>query len=135
MGEIVGKRNRELMDRAAALFGNSFKREQRRALVSVLYAVHILGDYQTKDVVYLAPVGTIVADLKKAIDDLAGKHPENRRRAGVLKKKLDMEARNPSAVLDVMERDFSKFLLSLEGDGTYNYRKMFEKKGYVIKAD
>lgn len=135
MGEIVGKRNRELMDRAAALFGNSFKREQRRALVSVLYAVHILGDYQTKDVVYLAPVGAIVADLKKAIDDLAGKHPENRRRAGVLKKKLDMEARNPSAVLDVMERDFSKFLLSLEGDGTYNYRKMFEKKGYVMKAD
>lgn len=128
LGEVVGKRNRELMDRAAIIFGNSFKREQRRALVSVLYAVHILGDYQTKDVSYLAPVETIVADLKKALDDLAGKYPENRRKAAALKKKLSGVAQNPAAVLDVMEREFSVFLLSLGGEEVFDYGKMFKKK-------
>lgn len=135
----ISKRNRFLLNQGANALGfgqlGNISAQQRRQLngwVTIIYSVHILGDYQTDDTEVLAPLSRVYADISNAIDNLAGKDAANVAKAKALKSVLKKSQGNPTSYLDVLAYRFTPFVLSLQGDG-YNYKTKFEKMGYVLK--
>lgn len=141
MTEESAKRNRFLLNQGANAFGygqlGSITAQQRRQLngwVTVIYSVHILGDYQTEDTDVLAPLGRVYADINNAIDNLAGKDAGNVEKAKIIKAALKKSQSSPGRYLDALGREFSPFILSLKGEG-YDYRTRLKGLGYVLKGD
>lgn len=141
MTEEIAKRNRFLLNQGANAFGygqlGSITAQQRRQLngwVTVIYSVHILGDYQTEDTDVLAPLGRVYADINNAIDNLAGKDAGNVEKAKIIKAALKKSQSSPERYLDALEREFTPFILSLKGEG-YDYRTRLKGLGYVLKGD
>lgn len=135
----ISKRNRFLLNQGANALGfgqlGNISAQQRRQLngwVTIIYSVHILGDYQTDDTEVLAPLSRVYADISNAIDNLAGKDAANVAKAKALKSVLKKSQGYPTSYLDVLAYRFTPFVLSLQGDG-YNYKTKFEKMGYVLK--
>lgn len=140
MNEEISLRNRALMNEAAAVFGfgelgtiSTQQRRQLNGLVTVLYSIHVVGDHKTPDKAVVAPLDRVYADIGNAIDNLAGREPENVEQAKALKQRLKAAQTSPDAYLDALEAGFAPFLLSLKGPG-YDYKSRFEKLGYVMKV-
>lgn len=139
MTDEIARRNRFLLSQGANALGfgqpGSISAQQRRQLngwVTIIYSVHILGDYQTDDIAVLAPLGRVYADINNAIDNLAGKEPKNTEKAKALKASLKKWQGNPAKYLDALGTGFTPFVLALRGEG-YDYKARFEKMGYVMK--
>lgn len=139
MNQEISNRNRALMNEGAKVFGfgelgtiSTQQRRQLNALVTVLYSIHVVGDYKTTDTDVLAPLSRVFADVNNAIDNLAGKDPANFQKAKALKQKLKTAQTTPDAYLDMLEQEFSPFLLSLTGEG-YDYKARFKRLGYVLR--
>lgn len=135
----VKKRNRQLMNHAAQIFGyeslgsiSQRQRKQLNAFVAILYSIHLLGDHQTTITDVMSNVQGVYGDVYNAIDDLAGSSRTNIRRARRLKKELRRLQSDPAVFLDKMEDEFTLFLLQLSGP-LYNYQKKFENLGYKLK--
>lgn len=140
MMEEVAKRNRFLLSQGANAFGfgqlGSISAQQRRqlnGLVTIIYSVHILGDYQTDDIETLAPLGRVYADISNAIDNIAGKDAGNVEKAKAVKATLKKSQSSPEKYLNTLEREFAPFVLSLKGEG-YDYKARFKRLGYVLKG-
>lgn len=134
-----GERNRKLMNETTKIFGypdirsiSSIQREQVNAFVTILYSIHLLGDHQTSKVDVISDLEAIYRDIYNAIDNLGGKDKKNRTKAKEIKSKLRITENDPKLFLDKMEKEFSPFLLSLDGS-LYNYKAKFEKMGYKLK--
>ena len=141
INQEVSQRNRTLMNEAAQVFGfdslgniSASQRRQINGMVTILYSIHILGDYQTTDSLILMSKERVYADIYNAIDNLAGKLPQNHQKAKELKQRLKPHQSDPKDFLDTLERHFSPFLLSLSGQG-YDYKALFRKKGYKLKKN
>lgn len=141
MTDEIAKRNRFLLNQGANAFGygqlGSITAQHRRQLngwVTVIYSVHILGDYQTDDTEVLAPLGRVYADISNAIDNLAGKDAGNVEKAKIIKAALKRSQSSPEKYLSALEREFTPFILSLKGVG-YDYRTRLKGLGYVLKGD
>lgn len=140
MMEEVAKRNRFLLSQGANAFGfgqlGSISAQQRRqlnGLVTIIYSVHILGDYQTDDVDVLAPLGRVYADINNAIDNFAGKDAGNVEKAKAIKMALRRSQSSTEKYLNTLEREFAPYVLSLRGEG-YDYKARFKRLGYVLKG-
>lgn len=141
MSDEIAKRNRFLLNQGANAFGygqlGNITAQHRRQLngwVTVIYSVHILGDYQTDDTEVLAPLGRVYADISNAIDNLAGKDAGNVEKAKIIKAALKKSQSSPEKYLSALEREFTPFILSLKGVG-YDYRTRLKGLGYVLKGD
>ena len=135
----ISRRNRTLMNEGAKVFGfgelgtiSAQQRKQLNGLVTILYSIHVIGDHKTADKDIIAPLSRVYADVSNAIDNIAGKEAANFEKAKELKKQLRTAQSSPDAYLDVLERGFTPFILSLSGEG-YNYKLRFKKLGYVLK--
>lgn len=135
----VGTRNRTLMNQGSVVFGfgqlgtiSSAQRKQLNGLVTILYSVHVIGDHETPDSNIIVSLDRVYADVYNAIDNIAGKQPDNAAKAKVLKAALRKSQGNPRAFISAMQHDFGPFLLALSGDG-YEYKSRFLKKGYVLR--
>lgn len=140
MTDEISKRNRFLLNQGANAFGygqlGSITAKQRRQLngwVTIIYSVHILGDYQTDDTEVLAPLSRVYADISNAIDNLAGKDAGNVEKAKIIKAALKKSQSSPERYLDALEREFTPFILSLKGEG-YDYKTRLKGLGYVLKG-
>lgn len=137
--EEIAKQNRALMNESAQIFGfgdlgaiSASERRQINAIVTMLYSIHVVGDYETTDTMGLSPLSRVYADIYNAIDNLAGRNPENYKKAKDLKTRLRASQMDPKSFLDALELYFSPFLLSLKGD-SYDYGARFKKLGYRLK--
>lgn len=141
MSDEIAKRNRFLLNQVANAFGygqlgniSAQQRRQLNGLVTIIYSVHILGDYQTDDIEVLAPLSRVYADISNAIDNLAGKDASNVEKAKAIKAALKKSQSSPAKYLNTLERVFSAFILSLKGEG-YDYKARFKRLGYVLKGE
>lgn len=137
MNDEISRRNRALMNEGAKVFGfgelgtiSAAQRRQLNGFVTMLYSIHILGDHQTTDHDIIVSLNRLYADIYSAIDNIAGKQPQNYQKAKELKKQLKPYEKDPKAFLDALQRYFSPFLMSLSGEG-YNYKAKFRSLGYV----
>ena len=135
----ISRRNRTLMNEGAKVFGfgelgtiSAQQRKQLNGLVTILYSIHVIGDHKTTDKDIIAPLSRVYADVNNAIDNIAGKEAANFEKAKELKKQLRTAQSSPDAYLDVLEREFTPFIMSLSGEG-YNYKQRFKRLGYVLK--
>lgn len=135
----ISRRNRTLMNESAKVFGfgelgtiSAQQRKQLNGLVTILYSIHVIGDHKTADKDIIAPLSRVYADVSNAIDNIAGKEAANFEKAKELKKQLRTAQSSPDTYLDVLEREFTPFIMSLSGEG-YNYKQRFKKLGYVLK--
>ena len=133
-----GIRNRRLIRKCADLFAyppsmSRAQQEQVNGFVSILYDIHLLGDMETSEKDAIDPV-SLYEDIYSSIFRLAGRRFSNykaaRRFVSRLKGIEDRE--NPTPFLRELKTSFTPFLLGLSGD-MYDYKRMFEKKGYVLK--
>lgn len=136
----IRRRNRDLMNKSAKLFGydeigsiSSRQREQLNAFVTILYCIHILGDYTTSEKGVLEPLQDVYSDIENAITDLAGSEQTNRQKAKkinsiLIKNHVDDTER----YMYVLKQHFAIYILSLEGP-LYNYREKFKNMGYILK--
>lgn len=141
MTDEIAQRNRFLLNQGANAFGygqlgniSAQQRRQLNGLVTIIYSVHILGDYQTDDIEVLAPLSRVYADISNAIDNLAGKDASNVEKAKAIKAALKKSQSSPEKYLNTLEREFSAFILSLKGEG-YDYKARFKRLGYVLKGE
>ena len=139
MNKEISRRNRTLMNEGARVFGfgelgtiSAQQRKQLNGLVTILYSIHVIGDHKTTDKEIIAPLSRVYADVNNAIDNIAGKEAANLEKAKELKKLLRAAQSSPDTYLDVLEREFAPFILSLMGEG-YDYKLRFKKLGYVLK--
>jgi len=132
------RRNQRLMSRCADLFGYSqamsaAQRAQVNGFVSILYDIHLLGDMETseKDAIDAA---SLYEDIYASIYRLAGRTWSNYQSARRLVNRLKRveDRMNPTPFLRELKKSFTPFLLGLSG-GVYDYRKTFEKRGFVLK--
>ncbi|MDO4949112.1 MAG: hypothetical protein Q4E55_02950 [Bacteroidales bacterium] len=136
----VSRRNRELMNKAAKLFGygkigsiSSQQRSQLNGFVSMLYDIHILGDYTTTEKSLLLPVGDLYSDIEQAIRNIAGtSYPDNKAEGEKLIRLLRRHQGSTDDYLDTLKHSFSDFMLKLRG-GLYNYKSKFERQGFQMK--
>lgn len=135
----IGLRNRSLMNKAAEIMGyqslgsiSSDQRKQLNAFVTLLYSIHLLGDHQTSMTSIMYDLKGVYGDIYNAIDDLAGRNMANVLKARQFKKELRTKQLNPENFLDMMEENFSLFILTLDGP-LYNYKERFERLGYTLK--
>lgn len=140
LNKEIRKRNRLLMDKWAKVSGYkglvglmASQRAQSNAFVTLLYSIHILGDYQTSETSVIIDKRSLYGDIYNAIDNLAGKSVSNRQKAKSLKNKLRLVQGNPKVFLDKLEKEFTPFLYSLKGVG-YNYKNKFLSLGYKLKS-
>lgn len=139
MNKEISLRNRSLMNEGAKVFGfgelgtiSAQERKQLNGLVTILYSIHVIGDHKTTDKDIVAPLNRVYADISNAIDNLAGKDPDNIQQAKALKQRLKASQTSPDAYLDAMEQGFTPFLMSLKGE-EFDYKARFKKMGYVLK--
>ena len=135
----ISRRNRTLMNEGAKVFGfgelgtiSAQQRRQLNGLVTILYSIHVIGDHKTTNKDIIAPLNRVYADVNNAIDNIAGKETANFEKAKELKKQLRAAQSSPDTYLDVLEREFTPFIMSLSGEG-YDYKQRFKKLGYVLK--
>lgn len=139
MNNEISRRNRTLMNEGAKVFGfgelgtiSAQQRRQLNGLVTILYSIHVVGDHKTSDKEIIAPLNRVYADVNNAIDNIAGNEVANYEKAKALKKRLKVAQTSPEAYLNVLEQEFSPFLLSLTGTG-YDYKLRFKGLGYELK--
>ena len=136
----VSRRNRELMNKAATLFGygnlgsiSTQQRSQLNGFVSMLYDIHILGDYTTTEKSLLLPVGDLYSDIEQAIRNIAGtSYPGNRAEGEKLIRLLRKHQGSTDDYLDALKSSFSDFMLRLKG-GSYDYKSKFERQHLRLK--
>lgn len=104
------------------------------AFVTILYDVHILGDYETADTDGLAPVAAIVAELTTSIRNI------DQTRASALTNKLrqignakEPEAEKAAKVLQCLREDLPHFIYEAD-DGRVNMRRHFEQLRFKFKS-
>jgi len=141
----VGKRNKELMSLAAeTLFGCTYENmsklmhRQVNGFVTILYNVHLFGDYTTKEKNALGGESgykTLIGSTFDAIDNIAGKDSKNQKRAKKLKEKLRQVGESQDTAqqfLDELKNEFGRFVLSLDGP-MYEYKQKFTNRGFPLK--
>jgi|GEM_PF-1185220 len=136
----VSRRNRELMNKTARLFGygeigsiSSQQRSQLNGFVSLLYDIHILGDYTTTEKSLLLPVHDLYSDIEQAIRNIAGtSYSDNRTEGEKLIRLLRSHQATTDDYLATLKSSFANFMLRLKG-GLYDYKSKFERQGFTMK--
>lgn len=140
LDEEISERNNRMIEHAAnfmgykSIFGLSKQmRDQCNALVTILYDIHLLGDWSTEETTVIASKEYIYKELYEAIKKIAGGNENNKNKANKLIKQLKINESNLDAFMDVLKNEFTPFLLSLNG-GIYDYRKKFSQLNYPPKS-
>ena len=136
----ISKRNKRMIDLAANFMGygsgsslSSQMRDQCNALVTILYDIHLLGDWSTEETSVIASKEYIYKELYEAIRKIAGDNEDNYPKATKLIKQLKNNESDINAFMDVLKQKFTPFLFGLKG-GIYDYKKKFVQLGYPLKS-
>lgn len=133
----IGERNNILTKEWGKVFGyqgnlSKLLRDQSNGFITLLVAIHLLGDHTTTETAIILDKNTLYAEIITAIYKIAGNRQANRACAKSLEKKLRTVKDNPKKFINVLKQDFTPFLYDLEG-AEYNYKKKFQKLGYCLK--
>lgn len=135
MDLLFEKRKRHLMKQWDAVFGTpkcqSMSRKKKEAFVSLLYSIHILGDYTNIQLAELQPKFDLYKSIRNDILTI-GDHSAMAKK---FLEKIGLESlRTPSAaeLLDNLSKEFTPFLYDLATEGK-NYISAFGEK-YKLKS-
>ncbi len=127
-------RNKYIIQRVCDVMGfvdGGKSGQYANAFASLLVDTHILGDYTTTHKTGLQDFKLVVADVKKAILNLAQNNPQDLIKAKELNKRLDsVKTESPIDVFIILEKSLPKYILSLQN---FNFKNHFTKKGLKLK--
>lgn len=117
-------------------FGTSGRQARyANAFITIIYDVHILGDYETTSIDGLAAVSAIVAELNTAIRNIDQTHASSLTKELQRAEKSQTEEKAKALdVLNVLRQRLPSFIASAD-DGNVNMREHFEKLGYQFKPE
>lgn len=115
-------------------FGSSGRSARyANALITLIYDVHILGDYETANAIGLASVNQIVAEISTALNNI-----DAARSKPLVKDLRSIAGQNKSdsdkalLCLDYLRKQVPLFIYNAD-DGVVNFRKHFQDCGFVFR--
>lgn len=127
-------RNKYIIQRVCEVFGlvdGGRSGQYANAFASLLVDTHILGDYTTTHKTGLQDFNLVIADIKKAILNLAQNDTKDLTAAKILNKKLDsIKSDNGDEVIKILENNLPKYIIELNN---FKFKNHFIKLGLKLK--